>query len=149
VPAQAKEGRREEEAQVSSPQPTLNPLVTSVDLQLRFGDTDALGHVNNAVYASYAELGRIDYIRRVGLPPTGSILARLAMDFRRQVKLGERCHITTEMARVGTTSVTMRQVMYAGDEVACEYEAVVVWFDYATNRPVPIPPEQRALMESH
>ena len=123
-----------------------NGPVTSLALQIRFGDTDALGHVNNAVYASYAELGRIDYIARIGLPATGFILARLAMDFRRQVKLGERCRITTEMARVGNTSMTMRQVMYAEGEVACEYEAVVVWFDYETNRPVPIPPEQRALI---
>lgn len=126
----------------------MKPVVTSLDLQIRFGDTDALGHVNNAVYASYAELGRIDYIARVGLPATGFILARLAMDFRRQVLLGEKCRITTEIARVGTTSMTMRQVMYADEEVACEYEAVVVWFDYATNRPVPIPPEQRALVEA-
>lgn len=132
---------------MSSSQAAVNPVVTSLDLQVRFGDTDALGHVNNAVYASYAELGRIDYIRRLGLPATGFILARLAMDFRRQVKLGEPCRITTEMARVGTTSMTMRQVMYAAEEVACEYEAVVVWFDYATNRPVPIPPEQRVLIE--
>ena len=126
----------------------MKPVVTSLDLQIRFGDTDALGHVNNAVYASYAELGRIDYIARVGLPATGFILARLAMDFRRQVLLGEKCRITTEIARVGTTSMTMRQVMYADEEVACEYEAVVVWFDYETNRPVPIPPEQRALVEA-
>lgn len=122
-------------------------LVTSLDLQVRFGDTDALGHVNNAVYASYAELGRIDFISKVGLPSSGFILARLAMDFRRQVKLGESCRITTQVARVGTTSMTMRQAMYAADELACEYEAVVVWFDYTTNRPVPIPPEQRAIVE--
>jgi len=124
----------------------VSQVVTSLDLQVRFGDTDALGHVNNAVYASYAELGRIDYIARVGLPATGFILARLAMDFRRQVKLGEACRITTEIVRVGTTSMTMRQVMYAAEEVACEYEAVVVWFDYRTNKPVPIPAEQRALI---
>ena len=126
----------------------MSKVVTSIDLQVRFGDTDALGHVNNAVYASYAELGRIDYIARVGLPATGFILARLAMDFRRQVKLGEACRITTQIVRVGTTSMTMRQVMYAAEEVACEYEAVVVWFDYRTNKPVPIPAEQRALIAS-
>ena len=123
--------------------------VPSIDLQLRFGDTDALGHVNNAVYASYAELGRVDFVERLRLPAGSFILARLAMDFRRQVKLGERCRITTEVARLGTTSVTMRQVMYAEDEVACEFEAVAVWFDYAANRPVPIPPEARARLLGH
>lgn len=121
-------------------------LVTSLDLQLRFGDTDALGHINNAVYASYAEVGRLDFIRRLKLPAAGFILARLALDYRRQVTLNDRCRITTEVARVGRSSMTMRQVVYAGDEVATEIEAVVVWFDYASNRPVPIPAEARALL---
>lgn len=120
--------------------------ITSLDLQIRFGDTDALGHVNNAVYASYAELGRIDFVSKLGLPVTGYILARLAMDFRRQVRLADRCRITTEVVHVGTTSMTMRQVMYAEDEVACEFEAVVVWFDYESDRPVRIPDEQRRLL---
>lgn len=121
-------------------------LVTSLDLQLRFGDTDALGHINNAVYASYAEVGRLDFIRRLGLPPGGFILARLAMDYRLQVTLHDRCRITTEVARVGRSSITMRQVVHANDEVATEIEAVVVWFDYEANRPVPIPAEARALL---
>jgi acyl-CoA thioester hydrolase len=120
--------------------------VTSLDLQLRFGDTDALGHVNNAVYASYAELGRIDHLEKIGMPVTGYILARLAMDYRRQVKLGQRCRITTEVERVGTSSVTMKQLVYAEDELACQIEAVVVRFDYANNRPTPISSAERALL---
>lgn len=118
--------------------------VTRLALQLRFGDTDALGHVNNAVYASYAELGRIDFLKKLDTRITGFILARLAMDFRRQVKLGEDCYITTEVARVGQTSITMRQVMYAEGEVACEFEAVIVNFDYEKNEPTPVPAAMRA-----
>ncbi len=117
--------------------------VTSLDLQVRFGDTDALGHINNAVYASYAELGRIDFIERLQLPPGGFILARLAIDFRRQVLLSDTCHITTEVMDLGNTSFTMRQVLYANDQLAAEFEAVVVWFDYELNRPVRVPDEVR------
>lgn len=122
------------------------PRVTSLELQVRFGDTDALGHVNNAAYASYAELGRIDFLQKIGMPISGYILARLALDYRRQVRLGERCHITTQVTRLGTASITMRQLVYANDELACEIEAVVVRFDYDTNGSVPIPPEERALL---
>ena len=117
--------------------------VTRLDLQLRFGDTDALGHINNAVYASYSELGRIDFIERLNLPAGGFILARLAIDFRRQVLLGDSCHITTEVLSLGNTSFTMRQVLYANDQLAAEFEAVVVWFDYELNRPVRVPDEVR------
>lgn len=117
--------------------------VTSLDLQLRFGDTDALGHINNAVYASYAELGRIDFIERLQLPPGGFILARLAIDFRRQVLLSDSCRITTEVLELGNTSFTMQQLLYANDQLAAEFEAVVVWFDYELNRPVRVPDEVR------
>lgn len=129
------------EPHIGSTQPAAR--VTSLELQLRFGDTDALGHINNAVYASYSELGRIDFIERLQLPPGGFILARLAIDFRRQVLLSDSCHITTEVLALGNTSFTMRQVLYANDKLAAEFEAVVVWFDYELNRPVRVPDEVR------
>ncbi len=129
------------------------------EIQVRFADTDALGHVNNAVYATYAELGRVEFMRALGIAPGGFILARLALDYRRQVRLGERVSVETWVERVGNTSVTMRQVVLVGGwaaaaaatpaapegavevaaEVAAEVEAVAVTFDYATNRPVRVP----------
>gem|GEM_PF-7071886 len=57
-------------------------------IQLRFSDTDRLGHVNNAVFATYAELGRLAFLRELGMTDQGLILARLAIDFLRQVRLG-------------------------------------------------------------
>lgn len=138
------------------------------EIQVRFADTDALGHINNAVYATYAELGRVEFMRALGIEPGGFILARLALDYRRQVRLGERVSVETWVERVGNTSVTMRQVVLAGGgaaalaatgaeaeaatvveaEVATEVEAVAVTFDYATNRPVRVPDRMRELFRS-
>lgn len=119
------------------------------EIQVRFADTDALGHINNAVYAAYAELGRVEFMRGLGIAPGGFILARLALDYRRQVRLGERVSVETWVERVGNSSVTMRQVVLAGaegtTEVAAEVEAVAVTFDYATDRPVRVPDEMREL----
>ncbi len=114
-----------------------------LDIQMRFADTDALGHVNNAVYATYAELARVELIRSLDLPPGGFILARLAIDYRRQVRLGERVHVETWVERIGNSSVTMRQVVCAEDEPAAEVEAVAVWFDYRDNKPVRLPDAAR------
>lgn len=108
-------------------------------VQLRFSDTDRLGHVNNAVYATYAELGRLAFLRELGMTDQGLILARLAIDFRRQVRLGDECSVVTRVVRVGRTSFTLEQTLTANGEVAAEFEAVLVCFDYASQRPVPVP----------
>lgn len=115
-------------------------------LQLRFGDTDKLGHVNNAVYASYAEAGRLAYFERLGLAAPSVILARLAIDFRRQVVLEDDCTITTRVVRVGNSSIAMTQTLTANGDVAAEFEAVLVWFDYESQRPVRVPEDVRALL---
>ncbi len=120
--------------------------IRNVDLQLRFVDTDMLGHVNNAVFATYAELGRVQFFRDLGIEARTFILARLAIDYRRQVLLSDACRITTEPTRVGRSSIHMRQVLYANDQVAAEIEAVIVWFDYEKQEPAAVPPEVRALL---
>lgn len=122
-------------------------------IQVRFGDTDALGHVNNAVYATYAETARIEFFREVaGLysqpgETGGFILARLAMDFRSQVRLGQQVEVATRLTRLGNTSLTVTQQVLADGVVAADVEAVAVSFDYGTQRPVPIPAELRAVGE--
>lgn len=118
----------------------------SLPVQLRFGDTDTLGHINNAVYATYAELGRLAFFASLGIEAPGLILARLAIDFRRQVVLGDDCVITTRVVRVGTSSIELAQALIANGEVAADYEAVIVWFDYTTQRPVRVPDDARALL---
>src|SRR5690554_3221357 len=111
------------------------------NIQVRFGDTDALGHVNNAVYATYAETARIEFFRSVaGMYSEpgevgGFILARLAMDFRSQVRLGQKVEVTTRLQRLGNTSMTIAQQVLADGVVAADVEAVAVSFDYGLQRP--------------
>lgn len=124
---------------------TLVPRVITTPLQLRYGDTDALGHVNNAVFASFAEVGRIAFVKAVDLPLANFILARIAMDFRRQVYLLDEVTMTTEISHIGNSSITFTQIVYANDEIAAEIEAVAVWFDFATQQPIRVPDHVREL----
>jgi acyl-CoA thioester hydrolase len=118
----------------------------TVPIQLRFGDTDKLGHVNNAAYASFAEVGRIELLRSLGIAAPSLILARLAIDFRRQVVLDDECSITTSVVRVGTSSIVLAQVLTANGLVAADFEAVIVWFDYEAQRPARVPDAVRAVL---
>jgi acyl-CoA thioester hydrolase len=103
------------------------------DIQMRFGDTDALGHVNNASFASYAEVARLEFLRRLGKSVTSLILASLYIDFRRQVGFDDRVHVETWVERLGRSSVTLGQTIFANDEQAAEVRSVVVHFDYGTS----------------
>ena len=108
-------------------------------LQVRFGDTDALGHVNNAGFAQYAEAGRLDFFAQFGVDVTSIILANLNIDFRNQVRFGEQLDIQTSVERVGHTSVTLLQTVHANGRVAAEIRSVIVLYDYEQRSPRAIP----------
>lgn len=115
----------------------------TMPIQLRFRDTDRFGHVNNAVFASYSELARVDFMYGLEPPPPGLILARLEIDFRRQLHLGARVEIATNVARVGRTSVTLAQRLIADDENVADIGNVVVIYDYERERAVQVSPALR------
>ena len=115
-------------------------------IQARFVDTDALGHINNAVLVSYTEIGRVDLFNRVRQKMGNLILARVAIDFERQVKLLDEISVKTRITRFGNTSMTIEQWIMAGEERAARAEVVAVHFDYKTQAPSPIPTEWRTLL---
>jgi len=117
--------------------------VHRIQIQMRFGDTDALGHVNNASFASYAEVARLDFLRLFGKSVRSLILASLHIDFRRQVKFDESVHVETYVQRLGTTSITLVQTVFAGDERAADVRSTVVYFDYANGKSRELTPEMR------
>ena len=120
-----------------------------VDIQMRFADTDALGHVNNGSYIVYAETGRLEFLRLLGGGVRSLILAHLSVDFNKQVHFGASIVVETWVERVGRTSVALLQVIRADNAIAAEVKSVVVSFDYATQRPTPWSAEARAALEAY
>jgi acyl-CoA thioester hydrolase len=120
-----------------------------LDIQMRFADTDALGHVNNGSYVIYAEKGRLEFLRVLGSQVRSLILAHIAVDFRRQVVFGDAVSVDSWVERVGTTSVTLLQTIRANGEVAADVRSVVVAYDYAAKRAKPWTPEQRQALEGY
>ena len=125
------------------------PHVHRVDVQMRFADTDALGHVNNGSFIVYVETGRLAFFQVVETEVRSLILAHLAVDFRRQVLFGQALAVDTWVERIGRTSVTLRQAVLADGLVAAEARSVVVCFDYATQRPTPWLPDARRALERY
>jgi len=116
-------------------------------IQMRFSDTDALGHLNNGSYAIYAEIARIEFLGILGETRRSMILAHLELDFRRQVRWGESVEVETWVERIGNTSVTLRHVLWTAKACASDVRAVVVHFDYEAQRPRPWTVAQREALQ--
>lgn len=116
--------------------------------QVRFGDLDSLGHVNNAVYATYLESARIAYYQELtGLPLEGLnlILAELTISYKAPAFYRDRLAIGVRVSSFGTKSFVMEYaVARAGDEaLLATSRSVLVCYDYAAGRTVPVPEEVR------
>lgn len=125
------------------------PAVHRIPIQVRFHDTDMFGHVNNAAFASYAELGRLRFLASLGHPAGGVILARITLDFRRQLRFGDEPDLETWVSHLGTTSAGLEQRLVEGGEVACEMSSVIVFFDYRRQQTVPVPEHLRPALQRY
>ncbi len=113
---------------------------------VRWRDTDALGHVNHAVFLTYLEEGRdAFYTRVIGAEPS-YVVVRLEVDLRAQVRHEDRqVLVRVEVERVGTTSLTTREAVLArSGEVAARARVVTVRWDAAAGRPAPFTEAERA-----
>lgn len=123
-------------------------------LQVRFRDIDAFGHVNNAVFFSYVELARIRYLLDVLQPGEPFdrlplILARVELDYRSPIAFGDEVVVETRVDRVGHSSFAMSHNMTASGRLAGEVQTVLVTYDYASARPIPVPDDWRRRLGEH
>ena len=118
--------------------------VYETDLQLRFGDTDAMGHVNNATIVTYLETGRVRFFSDVlGARRVEDILfivAEVSCRYRIPIRLQDRVRVRMRITDVSRSSFRFRyEILDPGDgRLFVEAETVQVMYDYATGRPIPI-----------
>ncbi len=115
----------------------------------RFSDLDPMGHVNNAVYLTWIENARIEFLRRLGAfdkPDTSEmamILARVELDFRAPAGFGDEIEVGVRTARLGTKSFDLEYELRRGDEVVANATTVIVAYDYQSKLSKEIPDEWR------
>ncbi len=106
-------------------------------VDVRWRDSDALGHVNHAVFLTYLEEGRdAFFIRVLGSDPS-YVVARIELDLRAEIRLTDkRVAVRLEVESVGTTSLTTREtITLPSGEKAAEARVVVVRWDTDRQRP--------------
>lgn len=124
-------------------------------LEVRFRDIDAFRHVNNAAFFTYIEQARIRYLVDVlhveAVERLPLILAAVDIDFRSPILFGQEVEIDTRVDWIGRTSFSMSHRLTAtpdGRRVA-DAETVLVAYDYATERPIPVPEAWRTALRNH
>ena len=123
--------------------------VTHVE-QVRFRDLDPMGHVNNAVFLTYIEQARVTYLAEVGaatgLEDMNIIVARVEIDFKAPVRIGQEVEISVRASRFGTKSFDLDYVLRVEGRVVAEAKSVQVAYDYDRRAAVPLPEEWREKM---
>ena len=124
-------------------------------LEVRLGDLDPFGHVNNAVIATYVEQGRVLYLRDVlgtGVDPVSMpfILAMLQIDYLSQVMFQDTVDVGSRVDWIGNSSIGMSHLLINQDgrELA-RSETVLVAFDYDVEKPMRVPDDWRATLAAH
>jgi len=124
----------------------------SKELQVRFADIDVMGHVNNAIYLSYFEEGRMTYFeKRIGKEwdwtKDGIVLARNEVDYKIPILLKEKPIIDTYLLEIGKKSLTFAYSIHdgAGKEYAIG-KSVLVCFDYELGKTKEVPDIWRELL---
>jgi acyl-CoA thioester hydrolase len=121
-------------------------------IEVRYGDLDPQGHVNNAKHLTYFEQARIAYLVALGLftkdqsfMEIGVILADVHITYLAPVYFGEQIKVGVHVVKLGTKSMTWAQNIVdvkTGKELA-RGEVILVTYDYEAEKTINIPYEWR------
>jgi acyl-CoA thioester hydrolase len=125
-------------------------LVLVEHVPMRWGDMDALGHVNNTVYFRYMEQARIRWFEQLGGlyqgdPPRGAVIVNAACTFRRPLVYPGTVEVRMYLRHPGRTSVDSHYELLKDGALHAEGSAKMVWIDLRSGKSVPLPQSVRAL----
>jgi acyl-CoA thioester hydrolase len=125
--------------------------------RVRFGDLDAMRHLNNVVYLRYFESARIAYMSQLSpghspsnpeRGPFGFIFAECHINYRWPVHFDEEVEIRCSIGEVRRFAFRMDFEMHVGERLAAEGYGWLVGFDYDAEKAMPLPEELRGTLEA-
>lgn len=147
----------------ADPRDLTGPFGHRVEVEVRFADTDAQGHVNNASYLTYCEMARIRYWSDVtgeafgagAGGPESLILAEARISYRSPVFYGDVVTVETRATRIGRSSFTLEHRLTAtgaasepGPRLVAVSDSVLVRYDYEAATAIPLDPRQTGSIET-
>jgi acyl-CoA thioester hydrolase len=132
--------------------PKLIPKLAHTErIAVRWGDMDAMGHVNNTVYFRYMEQARIGWFenlvpREAAWKATGIVIANASCNFKRPLNYPGTVEVRVLVGAPGGSSVPTFYELMMNDELYADGAATVVFIDMQAQRPVRIPERIRSLL---
>ena len=130
------------------PLPRLEQFPHRLVQNIRFRDLDRQNHVNNAVFMTFFESGRVDLLydpaHDLVVPGTTYVIARIAVDFRGEMRWPGDVEIGTAIARLGTSSLDLEQALFMDGMCVASAYSTLVLVDEKLRRPCPFPEELAA-----
>ena len=128
-------------------------LLHTLRFPIRWGDMDAWAHVNNTLYLRYFEESRVSWSQSKGMrlqaDGPGMILAKVSVTFKKPVTYPAIVVVDLYAGRIGNSSFTLQQTLTVEGETepSATGDCVIVWYDYTTNKAVPVPEKLRAILD--
>lgn len=128
-------------------------LVYELGIPIRWGDMDAMGHVNNTVYFRYMEQVRISWFDSLAFTPEprgeGPLIINASCTFSRELRYPGTVVCRQYVGEFGRSSVQTYTDMLRADDPDTVYAsgaAKVVWVDYVKKKSAPLPDAARAAL---
>lgn len=122
-------------------------------LEPRFAETDALGHISNTIFPIWFEDARTPVFKifnpEMNVHKWTLILARQEIDHTAQTFIGKSVTIQTGLGHIGNSSFELIQIAEQDGEIIAKGEAILVHFDYDKQKASPIPDDIRVQLEAH
>ncbi|MEL6656338.1 MAG: thioesterase family protein [Bacteroidota bacterium] len=119
--------------------------------KIRYSDTDRQGHVNNAVFATFLETGRVNIIYNPDFPILAAgasfVIASLQLNFLREINWPGQVEIGTGIAKVGNSSIRLVQHIFQNDQCVATSESVIVQVDDETGSSLALTAGARETLE--
>ena len=129
----------------------LDQFPITITEKLRFGDTDRLGHINNAVFATMCESGRVAFLYDTERPLLSEgaqfVIAKLTINFLSEMNWPADVVIGTAVARIGNSSFNLLQGLFIDNACVASSESVLVLMDEVTRRSTPLSDHARAVLQ--
>ncbi len=110
--------------------------------KIRYGDTDRQGHVNNAVFTTLFETGRVGLIysseHPIADPDASFVIVRLLVEYRKEIHWPGTVEIGTRVTKVGASSLGTEQALFQDGVCVATAESVIVHFDGKTHKSRPL-----------
>lgn len=118
--------------------------------KIRYSDTDRQGHVNNAVFSSFLETGRVEVLYNNALPilheDASFVIASLKLDFSKEIQWPGQVDIGTGVLKIGNSSIVLFQKLFQNNTAVAYAETTIVQIHGTHKRSIPLSEKARQIL---